>query len=156
MPNLFKAICDYLDTELTQKTQQTRQQINQRNAQIMNQQIASQQIQVQNMLFQVLSGVTISPQLCSLNVPLDLMPCGTRFIQGNVVYYFAWTKKDSSKIAISMLKIYTQKMNTAIQAQRTIQQLNCYMAPVFFLLNNALHVQACKDVGHSIILAVTC
>lgn len=156
MPNLFKTICDYLDTELTQKTQQTRQQINQYNIQMMNQQIASQQIQVQSMLFQVLSGVTISPQLCSLNVPLDLMPCGTRFINGNIVYYFAWTKKDySSKIAISMLRIYVQKMNTAIQAQRTIQ-LNYYMTPMFSLLNNGLYVQACKDVGNSILLAVTC
>lgn len=156
MPNLFKTICDYLDTELTQKTQQTRQQINQCNMQMMNQQIAYYQIQVQSMLFQVLSGVTISPQLCSLNVPLDLMPYGTRFINGNLVYYFAWTKKDSSKIAISMLQIYTQKMNTAIQAQRTIQQFNYYMTPMFSLMNNALFVRACKDMGNSVLLAVTC
>lgn len=152
IPEFFKTICDYLNN----KNQQTRQQINQYNIQMMNQQIASQQIQVQSMLFQVLSGVTISPQLCSLNVPLDLMPCGTRFIQGKIVYYFAWTKKDSSKIAISMLKIYTQKMNSTIQAQRTIQQFNYYMTPVFSLLNNTLYVQACKDVGNSILLAVTC
>lgn len=150
MPALLKSICDNLTAKFNYSTQQTNQQIANNNMQLMNQNIAYQQIQLQNALFQVFKGMTISPQLCRLNVPQDLSPCGTRPVNGMMVYYFEWTKINTAVIPTSMLKIYTTKMNTAINSQNTIlnmifQQPSC----------NVFHILGCQDNGTSIILAVT-
>lgn len=164
MPALLKSMCDNLTAKIDYNTQQIEQKTAESNTQIMNQNIAYHQNDLQDGLYQVLRATNISPQLSKLNNSLDLLPCGYKITNNMMIYGFLWTKNNTDVIPPSMLKLFTQKMNIAINSQRYkffayLQQLDevmqAYNIQLYSALYNGFRVCGCKDNGDSIILAVT-